>query len=366
MPAGKPRKVARNTLGKIITSENTSAIYKCTKCGKLVGDGKTIFYSSKYSPLFTGNESYTHICCECINKIIQEEATKYDLKTAYIIACHYLDINFNENIYETMKVQPNFSFGVYIRTINMQKSNARNFTSFLVDILKDGNGLKAKEELAEYQEQKWLSSDLKNKNTCIHLIGYNCFEDEKYTQEQLKFLYNTLSDYLTDDVVDDPYKIQCMISLTKSHLQVEVVDRLITAELRGGTPNEQRLKNLSDIKIKLCDSINKTADDNGISAKSSGKNKKSSNSLGDIMKEMESSGFEEIKVNIIDAKLSESYKEIATENARAIFNELNLQTDEYASMVAEQSSVIREYQAKIEELEEEKRLLLIRLEEERQ
>ena len=79
------------------------------------------------------------------------------------------------------------------------------------------------------------------------------------------------------------------------------------------------------------------------------------------MKEMQENGFEEIKVNIVDAKLSTSYQEVAKANAKALLEELNLTGDEYAQMVAQQSEMVSELQANNERLEENLRLARLEL-----
>jgi hypothetical protein len=77
------------------------------------------------------------------------------------------------------------------------------------------------------------------------------------------------------------------------------------------------------------------------------------------MKEMGENGFEEIKVNVVDAHLSESFREVAEQNARALINELNFTSDEYARMVAEQSVMVSDLQEKLLLKEEEVRLLKV-------
>ena len=222
-------------------------------------------------------------------------------------------------------------------------------------------GLEEENNIKQKQEEiiKWNSSDIKNKSYVLQTVGYDCFDDESYVDENKKFLYNTLADYLTDDVIEDPHKMQSVIALVKTTLQVENVDRLINRELKKTQPDKDLIKSLTDIKEKLSRTINSSANDNGISAKGSGKGSKGSNTLTNIMKEMAENGFEEIKTNIVNVKMSNSYKEISKENARALFDELNNTSDDYARMVATQAEMIDGYQTKITQLEEAIRLLKI-------
>lgn len=315
---------------------------------------------SKTSPLFTSNELYTNICCDCANEIFDDMKSKYkDEKMALIILCHYLDVYFAEDLYEKVKANANFSYGNYSKLLNGTQYKAKNFTTYLVNTLKD------KAEQDEYdtgkseEEVKWNSSDRKNKAYVLQTVGYDCFDDENYTVANRKFLFNTLADYLTDDVIEDPHKMQSVISLVKTTLQVENVDKLINSEFRQKIPDNSLIKSLTEIKDKLSRTINSSANDNGISAKGSGKGSKGSNTLTNIMKEMAENGFDEIKTNIVEVKMSNSYQEIARDNAKALIDELNFTSDEYARMVATQSEMIDDYQTKITKLEESIRLLKI-------
>lgn len=313
---------------------------------------------SKTSPLFTANELYTNLCCDCTNELYEDMKIKYkDEKMALIILCHYLDVYFSEELYEKVKDNANFSYGNYSKLLNGTQYKAKNFTTYLVNELKEKSN---EVELNDSEEEvHWNASDKKNKQYVLQTVGYDCFDDENYTESNRKFLFNTLADYLTDDVIEDPHKLQCVIALVKTAFQLENVDRLINSEFKQKIPDNSLIKSLTDIKDKLSRTINSSANENGISAKSSGKGSKGSNTLTNIMKEMSENGFEEIKVNIVDIKLSNSYQEISKDNARALFDELNYTSDDFARMVATQSEMIDDYQTKIMKLEEEIRLLKI-------
>jgi hypothetical protein len=283
-----------------------------------------------------------------------------DEKIALIILCHYLDVYFSDELYDKIKDNANFSYGNYSKLLNGTQYKAKNFTTYLVNKIRDNT-----EQEDDYnanlseEESKWKASDRKNKLYVLQTVGYDCFDDENYTDSNRKFLFNTLADYLTDDVVEDPHKLQCVIALVKTTLQLDNVDRLINSEFKQKLPDNSLIKSLTDIKDKLSRTINSSANENGISAKSSGKGNKGSNTLTNIMKEMSENGFEEIKVNVVEIKMSESYKEIAKDNAKALFEELNFTSDDYARMVANQAEIIDDYQNKITKFEEEIRLLKI-------
>lgn len=352
-----------NSKRNVSSSSNAAPVYKCTRCGKTRTDPKGYFFMSKTSPLFVSNDLYTCICTDCANELFEEAKIKYkDEKMALIIICHYMDIYFSEELYESRKDDANFSLGNYLKNINLGQYKAKNFTTFLVNALREQETLRNSEEIQSLNEEvRWSASDKKNKSYVLQTVGYDCFEDENYTEANRKFLFNTLADYLTDDVIEDPHKLLSAISLVKTTLQLDSIDKLINSELRQRLPDNNLIKSLTEIKDKLTRSINSLANENGISAKSSGKGSKGSNTLTNIMKEMSENGFEEIKVNVVDIKLSNSYQEIARDNAKALLDELNFTSDDYARMVATQSEMINDYQDKIMQLEEENRLLKIQI-----
>lgn len=344
---------AKTANAKRYDTRNVS--YRCTRCGRISDDAKGVFVMSKTSPLYVSNELYSTICVDCATELFNEYKTRYkDEKIALIIMCHLLDLYFSDELYEKVKDNANFSFGVFIRNLNGTQYKAKNFTTYLINLLRDGQ--KTIDTIRENDEARWNNSDLKNKAYVLQSVGYDCFTDEGYTDANRKFLFNTMADYLTDDVLEDPHKMQRVISLVKTTLQLEIVNRLINSELRQRVPNDSNIKSWTDIKDKLERAINSSANENGLSAKGSGKGSKGSTTLTNIMKEMGENDFDEIKVNLVDIKLSNSYKEIAADNAKALFNELNFTSDEYARMLATQSEEMIALQEKVMLLEEEVRL----------
>lgn len=345
-----------------INTDDLPPLYKCTKCGKITQDPVGNFYMVKVGGAYEGNGNYSHLCTTCVNKYFEEQRAKLkDEKLAVIMTCSLIGACFAEELYETMRGKGEFKFGEYLRSLNGPQYRTRSFYSFLVGLVKDGEKLKSPLELMEQRETRWRGADLKNRNYVISTVGYDCFEDESYTEANRKFLFNTLADYLTDDVIEDPHKLQCVIMMVKTTLQVDSIDKMINKESLGLTPNYDLIKKLSGIKKDLASGINSIANENGISAKTSGKSGKHANALTYIMKEMAENNFDEIKTNIVEIKMSESYKEVAAQNAKALFAELNYTSDEYARLLAEQSVKYGDAQEKITDLEEQLRLLRIEL-----
>lgn len=336
-------------------------IYRCCKCGKKTETPKGVFPFIAKSTVYAYNQGYAHICLDCVAEMTTELESKYhDQKTAYIVMCHYLDVYFDEVKYEEMKFNKDFSFKSYFSALN-RGTGTKTFLDNLEGMVLTGAFTKSEAELEEAQEAKWSSGDNRNKNYVISTVGYDPFRDTNLSQFDQRYLYNTCVDYLTDDVVDDPHRVQCVLELVNSLLQQDKINRMIMEEHAKARPDPKRLKDLVDIKRDYSNVVSTIANENGISLKGSGKSQKGSNTLTKIMKDMADKDYEECKVNFLTAKMTDSYQEIAAINLRAIQDELNLQPDEYASMVSEQAVMISEYQTEIDKLKEENRLLRIEL-----
>ena len=346
---GRPKKVVKKLEGE-------PALYRCTRCGCEWETAKGHFFMNKSSMMFGSNCGYTNICVECANELFKEYQSRFkDTKLALMLICKDLDIFFSDALYDSIKVNPDFTIGNYFKYINGLQYARKNFSNTLLSMIND-KGLRPETEIREDREDKWRASDKKNKSYVLSSVGYDCFEDANYTDEERKFLFNTMADYLTDEVLEDPHKLQQVIILVKTLLQSDEIDKSINAEFKKGIPDLMIMDKLTSVKNKLIGNINTIALDLGISAKSAGKSSKGSNTLTNIMKEMQENGFEEIKANIVDAKMSASYQEVAKSNAKALLDELNFTSDEYAQMVAQQSEMVAELQDKVEKLEEELRI----------
>lgn len=362
---GRPKKINETTNRNIkITQEmldnaKENKKYRCNFCGKEVTDPSGVFYKNEASPLYKNNGGYTTICKECVANLFDKISTTYDSdKTACIMICHYLDYPFYNYIFDQIcKNNLTFGLGLYIRRMN----NIQNKNKTFLNTITSGELLKSEEVIKEEREDKWTISDIKNKNFVIKSIGYDCFDDESYGDDDRRYLFNTLSGYLVDDVLDDPHRVQSAIRMVKTMLQSSKIDNLINEALASDDPSGN-LKSYTDAKDKLDRNINQAASDNGFSLKNGNKSFQSSNTLTGIMKEMIENNFEDIKVNSFNVKMSAAFKHISDISNKSILDQLNFQDDDYARMVAIQREKIQKYDEDLAAEQEKNRLLTIELE----
>lgn len=342
-------------------------LYKCECCGKIrLDDAKSIFFKTPQSVLHDGNDGYAAICVECCDRLYKEWTTTFkDQKFALLLVCSLIGAYFNERQYDALLQKSDdqsVPLGGYLRSINGTQFKQKTFLSYLTELHNRNEAFDDPGHLRSLVEGSWSAGDHRNKQYILQTLGYDCFDDETYTSEDRRFLYNTMSGYLSDDVLEDPHKIQAVINMCKTYLQLAQINMLINRQMKSIDPDMAVIKRMADTKTGLQHSINEIAKENAISAIGSGKKNKSTTALTAIMKEMLDNGIDEAKANVVSAKMVSTYQTIASVNAKGLVEELQFTGDEYAKMVAEQSVIIRDSDQKIMELEEENRLLKVKLE----
>ena len=75
------------------------------------------------------------------------------------------------------------------------------------------------------------------------------------------------------------------------------------------------------------------------------------------MKEMESDGFDEIRVNLFDINTSEAMKQIADLSNRSIMEQLTWDANDYTEMIKEQREMIQRLQSELASNNDELRIV---------
>ncbi len=363
----KINKPPQQKSNKSIQATSDIKVFTCSRCGSqyIPQDAVRKFYKSKSSLIFTPfNESYTTLCTDCIDILYEELRIRYhDDKLGFICILHYLDIYYDPKVYDELIRGQTFSFSEYMRRMGFVAYKGKSFNNSLIDIISDldHNSLFGNQPDEEESDIAWADNEITNKNYVIQNFGYDPFSDSSYTDEDRKFLFNTLSNYLDDAIIEDPHKMQRVASLVVNILQEEKANRLLSNEYRKPLPDPSIIKDITTIKRDTSQATNTIASEIGLSVKTSGKTSKGGNTLTNIMKEMIENNFDDAKVNLVDVKMSDTYRHIAEINAKALLNELNFQSDDYATMLSEQANYVQTLQDEKMKLEEENRLLKIEL-----
>ena len=323
------------------SDEKTMVVtYRCVHCGAAYYDPDKKFYRVTSNEAYRANNYYAPVCCKCTKEMFQEYILKYkDEKKALLLICFMLGYYFSESLYESMKESgEEFVLGNYIKALNGVQYKKRTSDDYIMEFLGKGGGFTPQSELRGNLEERWKAADKKNKFFCIRELGFDPFDEDVYSSEDRRYMFNLLSNYLTEEVLEDSHKKMSCIELVKTNLQLMLINN--------------RLK-----------TINAIAKENGISVSGSGRKGKKTNTFTSIMKEMLENGVTEAKSNFTEVKMTDAFRHVAEISAKALVNEMNLTGDDYATMAARQADTIRELNAKLDEVEEELRLTTIELRE---
>lgn len=370
-PRGRPKKddplnifTATNEQDAQAEISKLPPLYKCTRCGYITPKPEGKFYKIKtYSP-YSENGGYCAICINCTKALFQELKMRHgDERCALIMLCSCTGHYYSETKYNQMCTRGTFTISGYLSfmsSANMEK----NFITYLVECMETSKAFMASYDDVEKKKVLWNKADRQNKEYCDQTLGFDAFTDEVYTESDKKFLYNTLASYLTEDVVEDPHKLNSAVALVKTIWQVDKMSKMVNVSMQSQTTaeNNGQLTNLIRSKVALQSEVNNIAKANGLSAEGAGKGRAANLTITGIMKAMQKDGWSDIKPNLFDAQMDEAYRKVAEQNARALMNELNYTTDEYAKMLSEQNETVRQQAEKIAQLEEEKRLLSVETE----
>ena len=320
-----------------------------------------MFYMSKYSDLYDNNNKYVPICKICLNKFFDKVSRKTQSeKIALMVCCHFLDVVFIEELYEMLKSRQDMNIGGYLRLLNGKQYRGKNFVSCLIE----GISFKTQEQIEDQKEIKWEKDDKQNKHYVISTYGYDPFENISLTDEDKRYLFNSLAGYCDDPSVSiDNHKLQSVVQLVLMQSQCRKIDNMINAELLIKPTDDKKIKDLSTTKKQLLDGIAGIVRDNNIASNYNASSKQGADTATQKMKDIEKDGFEEIKVNFFDIITADAMKQTMDLSHQSILEQIQLDNNDYTGMLKDQYQLIQDYSNKITILEEEKRLLNIKIQE---
>jgi hypothetical protein len=215
------------------------------------------------------------------------------------------------------------------------------------------------QETAKKRRPRMSEADKQNMKDVIKILGYDPFELE--AEQDQKYLYNKLIDYLDDSTIEDNFKLPVVIEIVKGFSQVERINQLITQiyESEDAIEKGKEIKELMSTRTNALGSILSMAKDNGISANYSRNKSKGAGTLSGILKDLLNKDFSEAHVNLFDIETSEGIKQVADISNRSISDQLKWDENSYTEMLVEQRKIINEVSMENIELKEKVRLLEI-------
>lgn len=332
--------------------ENT---YTCLICQQDKPESQ--YYLARSSPLWLASQQHVLFCKECLNKLYEDYRSKYGDETALLILCHIMDYPFLKELYSDMIASGSFLLGSYIKNLNLGRYKGKNFASTIIDGSMFAKVEEIKSDAQASREVRWNKKDKQNKEFVISTVGYDPFDDVDLTDEDRRSLFNAMSGYCDiEGIRSDKYKMDSVVRMMFETLQLEKINRKINESLKEKDPNEKVIDKWMATKTRIMSNLSSIAKDNNISAMYSNAGKAGVSTLSAKMKEMEESGYEDIKVNVFSIETCAAMKQIADLSNQSLLEQLHLDAGEYSELVKSQRSMIITLQDKMDELTEELRV----------
>lgn len=349
--------------GEQMSKEEASNKKKCTKCGKngfLVRD----YYMSNSDK---HADSRIGVCKQCINKSLETDGSNDFMKEEFIskIQDTLLEMNrpyihsiWLDSIEEVKGRKHPQIFGIYLKNVllNHKNKNWRDSEFAIPSPDKDTSKLELKNKTSSKQllEKKHnIELDTQNEKDVLRLLGYDPFEYE--TEEDKPMLFNRLIDYLSEDILEDGYRLSSAISIVRTFNQVDRLD----AAMANASPSD--VGALITAKEKLHRVINNIAKENGISIGANAKNSAGSGTLTGIMKQLQDYDFHEASVNLFDIETAKGIRQVADLSNQSIMQQLNFDENSMSEMIRDQRELIEDFEERAKRFEEKNRLLRVEI-----
>lgn len=348
----------------------------CPKCKK--EKQITHFYAND-SPSYILDGKYP-ICKECINKELvlspdvdvwnEDFLNKFqrilqDMNKPFIYS-EYVATQ-NEVKDPSNRKTINGFFGTYYKNINSMNHKGETWSNSVFEQDKKNkeippikNNISTNTDNTQTYEivDNYSELDAQNKKDVIRMLGYDPFEGENNNDK--KFLYNGLVDYLDDSTLEDGFKLQVCITIVKAFNQASKIDNslaTLTSDITSMSKSAGEVKTLVAAKKQIIDFINSLAKDNGISVNNNHSKGKGAGTLTGIIKNLQDVGLEKAEVNLFNIETSSGIKQVADISNSSIIDQLKFDENDYNEMLIEQRDMIRQKDDHIAHLEEENRKL---------
>lgn len=303
-------------------------------------------------------------CKECLKAGLPDFETAYDEyteKTKEIL--QQMNRPFLSELWNSTVVKNKGKdiFGIYMKNIQMpQYAELRwknsTFTSSKIDTQNnDDNTINEPTQYLEYQESQ-------NEIDVKKMLGYDPFENENPTDK--RHLFNKLVDFLDESTLEDSFKLPAVIEIVKTFNQLDKINAAlstITSDAKQLASNVGAVNSLITAKEKMLKAALALARDNGISVNHNNNKSKGAGTLSGIIKSLHEKGIGSAEINIYDIETSEGMRQVADISNRSILDQLMLNENDYSEMIKEQRELINSLNIKVQELEENNRLLKIKI-----
>lgn len=346
----------------ILGKKETPPRKKCTKCGKLRYLSRDYYMSNsdKHS------DNRISVCKQCLLGDLDTKNADDLLSEEFIdkLKDVLLDMNrpYIHSVWvdsvEESKERNMETFGILIKNLNLNHRNKNwrdsEFATSTPNKETQNGSHKNKGSSKQKLEKKHnIELDTQNEKDVLRLLGYDPFEHE--TEEDRPMLYNRLVDYLSEDVLEDGYRLSSAISIVRTFNQVDRLDAAMA------TANPSDVGALITAKEKLHRVINTIAKENGISVGANSKKSAGSGTLTGIMKQLQDYGFHESATNLFDIETAKGIEQVADLSNRNIIKQLSFDENDYSEMIRDQKLLLEDFERRAKKAEEDNRILRVEL-----
>lgn len=335
---------------------------QCLKCGKprplrdFYKSNSTNHLDSKYP-----------VCKSCIknNLNIKEDTDLFNNEFLDVLNNTLLEMNrpFIYSVWvssvEEHKRRNNDLFGLYIKNINLNsKTKSWKDSEFNAPKVES----QAIEIIDKPIDEEVKVVDHRDRDDVVRMLGYDPFEYE--SDQDKKQLYNRLIDFLDESALEDGFKLQAVIEIVKGFNQIDKINQAITTitnDITNLSTNAGGITTLINSKKNILASLLKLAEDNGLSVKHNNQKSKGAGTLSGIIKTLHEKGIESADINVYDIETCEGMRQVADISNKSIMDQLMLNESDYSEMINDQRQMILNYEKKLADLEEENRIIKIKL-----
>lgn len=340
--------------------QRANTIYKkCTKCGK-DRPLSSQYYMSNSDRHSDGKIS---VCKPCIIKDLNTRNTKnfYSEEFFRKLKNTLLEMNrpfiydvWVESVSENKRTGKEV-FGMYLKNIQLNHKE-KNFLDSEHESTKDTRLSSVSNSSGNEERDKQLAElNTRNEKDVIRLLGYDPFENEQKADRVM--LYNKLVDYLNEDVLEDPFKLSSVITITRTQQQIDKIDEAIAVSKSSG------LSTLISAKQKLATIVTNIAKENGISSGTRSKGGAGAGTFTGIMRQLGDYDFTEANTNWFNIETAKGIHQVADISHDSISKQLSFDENNYTSMLDTQRDLIKEFESRALKAEEELRKLGVEMQE---
>ena len=301
---------------------------------------------------------YYTVCKSCLRAMCCNSLGELD-RQKFIDTMKFLNKPFHQDLFDKCSTTVNDTLGEYMKRTGLRAYIKETFEN------SDGFNKTASSifnSIPDVRSAEFLEGDKQSKADCIKLLGYDPFELEN-PKDKAK-LYNTLVDYLDESTLADSFKIPVCIQIVATFNQIDKINQAIsiyTADPNTIIKEASSIKTLMDSKKSMLTAILSMAKDNGISINYNNNKSKGAGTLNGIVKKLDEIGLEAAEVNLFDLETCEAMQQIANISNKSILDQLVLDENGYTDMIAQQKQMITKMDIQNMKLEEENRLLKIKI-----